>query len=215
MRRIVVMQQTWHAGDALLRASAGAATRMNTELTGLFIEDINLLNLAGMPFASEVCFPSATRREMDVSRLENSLRALAGEAQRALEAIARSTDLRSSFRVARGHLLAELLAAASATDVVVAGALSRISPLPELSVVCLAGVSRARIAALIEELAPWVRGRITIVVLETALDTARSWETEFRELLGSGTLQHRVRVLAPRNQQDLERQLRHPAGQAA
>ncbi len=215
MRRIVVMQQTWRAGDTLLHAAADAATRMNTELNGLFIEDINLLNLAGMPFACEVCFPSATRREMDVGRLESSFRALAGEARRSLETVARRTALRSSFRVARGSLLAELLAAASETDVVVAGPLSRISALPELSVVCLASVARAAVAALIEALAPRVRGSITVVVLEADTDTALHWETEVRELLGRNGLARRVRVLAPRNEQELDRLLRPPAGRSA
>ena len=215
MRRIVVMQQTWRAGDTLLRAAADAATRMNTELTGLFIEDINLLNLAAMPFARELCFPSATRREMDVGRLERSLRTLAGEAQRALEAVARRTALRSSFRVARGALLAELLAAASETDVVVAGTLSRTSALSELSVVCLASVARSAVAGLIRELAPWVRGVITVVLLEADADTAQHWETEVRELIGRDGLARRVRVLAPRNQQELESLLRQPAGQSA
>ena len=215
MRRIVVMQQTWRPGDALLRAAADAASRMNTELTGLFIEDINLLNLAAMPFASEVCFPSATRREMDVGRLESSLRALAGEAQRALETVARRAALRSSFRVARGALLAELLAAASETDVVVAGTLSRTSALSELSVVCLASVAREAVAGLVRELAPSVRGRITVVVLETDADTALHWESEFRELLARDGLAHRVRVLAPRDRQELESLLRSPAGPSA
>ena len=215
MRRIVVMQQTWRAGDTLLRAAAGAATRMNTELHGLFIEDINLLNLAAMPFARELCFPSATRREMDVGRLENSLRALAGEARHALETVARRTALRSSFRVARGAPLAELLAAASDTDVVVAGTLSRTSALSELSVVCLASVARSAVAGLIRELAPRVRGRITVVVLEADADAALRWESELRELLSRDGLAHRVRVLAPRDQQELESLLRQPAGRSA
>jgi hypothetical protein len=212
MRRIVVMQQTWRAGDTLLRAAAGAATRMNAELTGLFIEDINLLHLAGMPFASEVCFPSGIRREMDVGQLERSLRALAGEAQRALETAARRTALRSSFRVARGSPLAELLAAASETDVVVAGALSQTSSsAAELSVVSLASVAPAAVAGLIRELAPWARGSITVVVLGTDADTALPWETRLRELLGRNGLARRVRVLAPRDQQELESLLKLPA----
>ena len=215
MRRIVVMQQTWRTGDALLRASAGAAARMNIELTGLFVEDINLLHLAGMPFASEVCFPSATRREMNVTRLENSLRALARDARLSLEAEAQRAALRASFRVARGTLLAELLAAASATDVVVAGALSLTSHLPGLSIVCMASVAPATIAALIDELSPWVRGGITLIVLEGNADVVSQWESDVRENLVHSGMKQRVRLLAPRNHQELGRLLKRPAAPAA
>ncbi len=210
MLRIVVMQQAWPAGDKLLRAAAGAATRMNSELTGLFIEDSDLLKLAGMPFACEVCFPSATRRELNTQQLERTLRSLAEEARRSLEALARHSALRSSFRVARGSLLAELLASVSETDVVVAGTLSRVSSAPGLSVFCVAGTAPAVIAELIDDLAPWAYGSIALVVLGADADTLPAWEVEVRKRLARKGLARRVRVLAPGDERELYALLRRP-----
>jgi hypothetical protein len=208
VRRIVVMQQSTSREEAFLRAVADAAARMNKEIAGLFIEDIDLLNLAGMPFPSEICFPSATRREMDVSRLERSLRLLANQARQALESVAQRTSLQSSFRVARGSIFAELLAAASESDVVVAGSLSRARTIPALTVVCLASVAPASVADLLNDLAPRLRGNITVVLLERGDTAADNWERELRRALSTKTLSGPVRVVCPADELELEKVLR-------
>ena len=53
-RRILVAIDTSPHGSAALEAAARLATELRAELEGLFIEDINLLRLAGLPFAREI-----------------------------------------------------------------------------------------------------------------------------------------------------------------
>ena len=208
MQRIVLMQQSLLNEDSLLRAVASAASRMNTEIAGLFIEDIDLLNLAGMPVASEVCFPSATRREMDVAYLEKLLRRLAGEARRALESVARNTELRVSFRVARGSIFSELVAAASDTDVVITGSLTRARSKPSLTLICGAGIAPQTIADLLRDLAPRISGEITIVLIGRSSLDCKRWEQELRGAIKPDWNPRRMRVVCPKDEQDLERMLR-------
>jgi hypothetical protein len=122
IRRIVVAVEGGRRGRAALEAAATLAARMHAELLGMFVEDVNLLHLAGLPFAREVGAASVTRRALDVAGMERSLRALASEAQRTLETLAARAPVPWSFRVARGSLMAELLAAAGEGDLLVGAA---------------------------------------------------------------------------------------------
>jgi hypothetical protein len=96
----------------VLEAAAALAARTGAELVGLFVEDIELLQFAALPFAHEIGGASAARRSLDVASVERSLRALAAEAERMLAGTAGRCDVRWSFRVARGVLVDVLLAAA-------------------------------------------------------------------------------------------------------
>lgn len=120
IRRVIVGLVPTQRNQAVLEAAARLARRMEAELVGLFVENINLLHFAGLPFACEVGFASATRRDLDVEGMERSLRALAREARQLLASVAGRVPVRWSFRVARGAVAAELLAAATAADLVVA-----------------------------------------------------------------------------------------------
>lgn len=120
IRRVIVGLDPAPQSRALLEAAAEAAEQMEAELVGLFVENVDLLHFAGLPFAREVGITSAVRRELDVEAMERSLRGLAREAQRLLASVAERTPVRWSFRVSRGSLMAELLAAAEEADLVIA-----------------------------------------------------------------------------------------------
>jgi hypothetical protein len=120
IRRIVVRVDAAPRRRAVLEAAAALADKLEAELVGLFVEDVDLLHFAGLPFAREVGFTSATRRPLDVPAMERSLRALAKEAHEALALVARGTPLRWSFHVARGPEAPELFAMAVDEDLVVA-----------------------------------------------------------------------------------------------
>lgn len=120
IRRIVVGFDPAPCSWPVLEAAAELAQSMEAELVGLFVESQDLLHFAGLPFAREMGLASATRRALDVKAMERSLRALAGEARRTLAAIAGRTSVQWSFRVARGSLAAELLAAAGEADLLIA-----------------------------------------------------------------------------------------------
>ena len=95
-----------------LDAAAALAGRTGAELLGLFIEDLDLIRFAALPFAHEIGAASAARRELDVESVERALRAMAAEAERMLAGAAGRSSVPWSFRVARGMLVDVLLAAA-------------------------------------------------------------------------------------------------------
>jgi K+-sensing histidine kinase KdpD len=120
IRRVIVGLDPVRQSRALLEAAVNLAGQMQAELLGLFVENQDLLHFAGLPFARELGFESATRRALDVEGMERSLRALANEARQALEAVAGPARVQWSFRVVRGVPAAELLAAAEESDLVIA-----------------------------------------------------------------------------------------------
>jgi len=79
------------------------------------------LRLAGLPFARESGLYSPTPRPLDEPQVERQLRARARRAERALAAMADRAQVRWSFRVARGTIAAELLAAAAEADLISLG----------------------------------------------------------------------------------------------
>jgi hypothetical protein len=83
------------------QAVARLAREMQADLLGLFIEDVELLRFAGLPFAAEVGFPSAARRAMDVGALERQMRAQARALEEALAAILGPAPEGWRFRVER------------------------------------------------------------------------------------------------------------------
>jgi K+-sensing histidine kinase KdpD len=119
IRRIIIGLEPAPRSHATLEAAARLAAQMEAELVGLFVENINLLHFAALPFAREVGFASASRRALDVEGMERSLRGLAREARQTLAAVAGRVPVRWSFRVARGSAAGELLAAAADADLVI------------------------------------------------------------------------------------------------
>jgi nucleotide-binding universal stress UspA family protein len=113
VRRIVVGLDSRLRTDAALEALAALADEMEADLIGLFVEDVDLLHFAALPFAREVGFPSATRRDLDVARMERSFEAQANELRRACEAVLKSSSVSWSFRVARGSRAEQLLSVAT------------------------------------------------------------------------------------------------------
>lgn len=104
-----------------LEAAADLAGGIPVELLGLFVEDINLLRLAALPFAREVAYGSAGDRPFDVQSLEREFRAQAERLRRSLAVAAYRMHGTWSFRVVRGDLAAELTQAARDVDLLVFG----------------------------------------------------------------------------------------------
>lgn len=176
-RRIVVGLGAAPRSQTALRAAAEIAARTETELLALFVEDVNLLQLAGLPFAREVGFPSAVTRAIDTVMMERSLRALAQAAERSLAEIARGTPLRWSYRVARGALMSEVLALATETDLVIASAVAGWTPRR------LAASARASVLLVEELLQP---GAPVVAACSSALPPAQAARllAEFTTVLG-------------------------------
>lgn len=125
IRRILVALDASSHSLAALQSAAGLAAKLGAELLGLFVEDSNLLQLAGLPFAREVGGVAGGVRRLDSPAMERSLMAQAERSRLALAAIAEPWRLRWSFRVVRGSVAEEVLAAAYEVDLVSIGKMGR------------------------------------------------------------------------------------------
>ncbi len=97
--------------------AAALAEHQQAELVGLFIEDLDLVNFAALPFASEIDRGSGSVRRLDSLRMTRALRAQAEQARRELQRIARQRQLHTRLEVVRGRYAAEALSAATGMDI--------------------------------------------------------------------------------------------------
>lgn len=118
IRRILVALDTAPTSEAILEGVARLAARAEAELLGLFVEDIDLLNMAGLPFARESCLALALSRRLEAEDMERALRAQAERARALLEKTALRLSLRWSFRVVRGRMAEELQTASEQVDLI-------------------------------------------------------------------------------------------------
>jgi len=121
LRRILVALDASRASEDALAAAATLADRLGAELTGLFVEDVNLLRLAGLPFVRQIRLSAGGWHPLEPGTLEGELRAMAARAREALERAAGPHRITWSFRVARGGVSVEVLAAAGEADLLVLG----------------------------------------------------------------------------------------------
>jgi hypothetical protein len=121
VRRIVVAIDASPVSLAAVEASVELAARWDVEITGLFVEDVNLLRWGSLPFAREVGSFTAAVRPLRPPEVERRLRLQAGEARRALEAAARHLSVRVSFHTVRGAVAEQLLATLTEQDLLTVG----------------------------------------------------------------------------------------------
>jgi nucleotide-binding universal stress UspA family protein len=121
IRRILIALDASPASQAALELAADLAIRYQAELIGIYVEDINLLRSAEIPFTKEVGFYSASSRQINKSYIERELRAHARRVEQLLASIAQRANLRWSFRRTRGVIPGELMSAATDTDLIILG----------------------------------------------------------------------------------------------
>lgn len=121
IRSIAVALDCSPHSRASLEAAAEMAARLGAELVGIFVEDINVLRLAGLPFVNEVRSFSAKTEKLDTGRIERLLGLQAKEARLMLQQAAEARAIRHSFRVLRGIVPEELMSAAPEADILVLG----------------------------------------------------------------------------------------------
>lgn len=108
---------------AAIDVAVRLATAIDGRLSGLFVQDVDLLRLAELPFASLVGHGGELRR-LGPAEMERMLDAEAERARRWFERGAAEARLVASFRVVRGRPLREL--AAEVAELVVMGGTARV-----------------------------------------------------------------------------------------
>ena len=123
-RILVTMEQSGY-GMSALRVAAGMAAELQGELLGLLVEDINLIRLAELPFSREVNLFEEGGYHLCLDSLEKQLHSQAERLRHNLASIAGQQKIPWSFRLARGRLAAEIMAALRETDVLIMGQMQR------------------------------------------------------------------------------------------
>ena len=121
INRILVALDASPQSLAALKVAAELAAKYGAELVAVFVEDINLVRLAGFPFAQEIGYFSAISRHLDSQQIDLELRAHARWVERTTATLAKRTNLRWSFRTMRGAISGELLSAALESDLIILG----------------------------------------------------------------------------------------------
>ncbi len=117
IRRIAVTIDAFGLSTQALEQAVRLAKLMNAQLEGIFIEDIDLLQVAELPFLREVRTVSRSEDAINLVRIEQEFRALARRAERMLSQQAEQNDVSWSFRIWRGSIDADVLAADVEADV--------------------------------------------------------------------------------------------------
>jgi hypothetical protein len=209
------------------------AHSLEAELLGLFVEDVELFNLAALPFAGEVGFPSAARRTLDVGAMERSLRAQAQRLQRELSARLAGLPVKWTFEVVRGRAVAQLRAAAEARDLVIVS-VPRAAPgrdgghadavrafaglsvpllltsepargAESMRVVASARSVPAEIAEVVATLAAYYGREVLFVLIGASPPHWEAWQREMRSLLAARGIGDRFRNVADAGRATLDR----------
>jgi len=122
IKRVIVQLDAASETGTAIDTAARLAARWRVSLHAVFIEDEELIGLAGLPFARQVTL-GAGLEPLTKEHVEEHLRAFAERVRRDLVAAADRHDVKWSFEIVRGPLTPGTLGGEH--DFVVAGAESR------------------------------------------------------------------------------------------
>ncbi len=121
IRHIAVALDCSPHSIASLTIAAELARSMHADLTGIFVEDINLFRMAELPFCHEIRMYTSEPEHIDSSQFERSLKLQARTAEAALQRIAGEFMVKYAFKVYRGMVPEEVISAAVQADLLVLG----------------------------------------------------------------------------------------------
>jgi len=117
--RIIVALNACRRDLAALQVGANLAARKGCELQALFVEEMNLINVAELPFTKEIARISGKEREFDHSRITRAHRASLSQIQQAIDLLNEQGQLRASLKIVRGHFVRAVLSFIADIDVLV------------------------------------------------------------------------------------------------
>jgi len=122
IKRVIVPLDASSETGTAIDTAARLAARWRVPLHGVFIEDEELIGLAGLPFARQVTL-GVGLEPLTKGQVEDDFRAFAERARRELAEVAERHEVQWSFETVRGPLTPDMLDGEN--DFVVAGAASR------------------------------------------------------------------------------------------
>ncbi|MFO1436173.1 MAG: hypothetical protein U1F34_07450 [Gammaproteobacteria bacterium] len=121
-QRVAFLSDSGRADVESLALLRRIAAPLHAELVVQFIESVELLRAAALPFNREIGLISGAVRAMDVGAVERSLRRQADQLRQQLAAIANDLQLPWSFDISRGTLIEHVASQVMTASVVVVGA---------------------------------------------------------------------------------------------
>lgn len=121
VERILVSLDNSTHSIAALKAAVELARHFNADLKGVFIEDVNLLNLAEMPFRQEVGEYTAIVREMSTDGLSRSIFVQSRWVVRSFRKIINQSDINADIIVLRGDVNEMIEQESQTCDLIVIG----------------------------------------------------------------------------------------------
>jgi len=118
--RVVLAARAAADAQRLAEEASALARVLHAELTGLFVEEADLLSVAGLPVTREIGLVSGAVRDIDTTSTTRLLRREADEVRARVERLATHLDLPWSFHVERGDVVEVAAAAASSGLVLLA-----------------------------------------------------------------------------------------------
>jgi hypothetical protein len=102
VHRVVIALESICDNVKALEIAAELAARIPAELHGIFMEDVNLLSAARLPFVHQVKLQSGGVHGFEAADVESEFRALAAQARTCLQDLASRLKVPWSFEVHRG-----------------------------------------------------------------------------------------------------------------
>ncbi len=115
---ILVSLDTLRGDVGALERLAEIAALLKRRLHGLYIEDEDLLTIAGLPFTREINLQTRDESNLERNQLEQQMRAMARQAEAMLAQSAERWGVEWQFQQVRGKVTAELAKAAERAGLV-------------------------------------------------------------------------------------------------
>jgi nucleotide-binding universal stress UspA family protein len=109
VKRILVAIDTSPRSLAPLQIAVDLAAHMQAQLETLFVEDMNLLHLAELPFATELDRTSGEARALDSPSLTYALQSQAQRLRQLLRTFSEQRQVQTNLRVVRGNYVSEAM----------------------------------------------------------------------------------------------------------
>jgi hypothetical protein len=117
--RITITFAATESQPRSLEAIARLAASFSSEVSGVFIEDLEMLRAARLPFALEVCRATNRVKPADLVEIERSLKQKAVTARQLIADTAEQSGIKWNFKVVRQRTASAVLELAQGTDVIV------------------------------------------------------------------------------------------------
>ncbi len=181
MRRIIVAADCSKEGKTAMAAAVALGARFRAEIEGLFVEDLDLVDVAGHEFVREVQTISGVARTFDQADVESQLKAEAARTRRALIDFASRERVQTNFRVVRGRVASEVITAASGGDLLVLGAFGRPASLSKRpGSTALAAAERAPRSVLLMHPGATIEGRPLVICDDVSERTDRALQVALK-----------------------------------